>query len=114
MSDFRPQFERQSFSERYQKAVIPVMRGIEAALKTDEQLLVRCRTATGVMRVYKMQFTDEAVIIAHGLDESGNRTCLMSTSDGLELTCTIEKKDPKIDRKPIGFDLPAKEPKGKS
>jgi hypothetical protein len=99
-----PNFRIPSFSERYSEAVVEAVRRLEASLKPDQELQIHCRTASGVMRVFRLQITDESVLIVHGRDEQERPTFHISTSWALELTCTFVPKDEKTERKPIGFE----------
>ena len=101
-----PNIEIPSFSKRYTEAVIEKIRTMESNLAADQELHIHCRTANGTMRVYRLQMTDQDVIVAHGLDEDENPTYLISTSNVLELTCKMVKAKPNSPKARIGFDIP--------
>jgi hypothetical protein len=97
-----------SFSERYTNAVIDKIRTMEDNLGPDQELRIFCNTAEGKVRVYRLQMTDQDVIVVHGLDEDDNPTYLISTSNVLELTCKMVKAQPNSPKTRIGFDVPPK------
>jgi hypothetical protein len=97
-----------SQSESYQKLVIEKIRSLEASVPKDRELQIHCVHGHDEIRVSRLQFTDGAIIIVHGLDKENNPTYLVSTSFVLEMSCKMVKKGPQETKTTIGFDFPPK------
>jgi hypothetical protein len=112
MGDFRmPELKMPyipSPSERYQEDVIEKLRAIERGLPAEHELQISAYVGGENIRVQRLQFTDSAVVVVHGIDESENAAYIMSTSFALELICKVVKTKPKTRRSTIGFDVPPK------
>lgn len=94
-----------SSSGSYAQAIIDQIRAIENTVSPDSALSVYCEVAGGAVKVQRLEFTNSALIVVHGVDAEGNSTAFISTSSALQLTCKVTKAEAGAPNMPIAFDL---------